>query len=67
MSDTLREEAKRIARAFHEAYEDIAPRVGYRTREESAKPWHEVPKANRELMVLTVMRLLEHGDIGNRP
>ncbi|WP_204057373.1 hypothetical protein [Microbispora corallina] len=30
--------AERIARAFHEAYESLAPHFGYQTREESAVP-----------------------------
>lgn len=39
-----------IARAFHEAYERLAPDFGYKTREASAKPWDEVPENNRALM-----------------
>ena len=50
-----------VARAFHEAYEDLAPRFGYRTREASAKPWDEVPKQNRDLMTATVRRLADDG------
>jgi hypothetical protein len=40
-----------IARAFHEAYERLAPNHGYETRKASAKPWEEVPEANRRLMI----------------
>jgi len=43
--------AERIARKFHEAYERLAPQFGYKTREESAKPWNEVPENNRNLMI----------------
>jgi hypothetical protein len=40
-----------LARAFHETYERLAPKFGYRTREPSAKPWVEVPETNRNLMI----------------
>ncbi len=33
-----------LARHFHETYERLAPEFGYRTREESAKPWEQVPE-----------------------
>ena len=52
-------QAVRIAREFHDAYERLAPEFGYRTREESAKPWHEIPPANRSLMVATVQDLID--------
>lgn len=48
----------RMARAFHEAYEKLAPRFGYKTREESAVSWAEVPEANRELMIATCSLVL---------
>lgn len=48
-----------MARAFHENYEALAPRYGYRTREASAVPWDEVPKANRELMIHTSALVLQ--------
>jgi hypothetical protein len=51
--------AERVAQAFHEAYEELAPEFGYRTREASAKPWADVPSANRALMQATVQRLLD--------
>lgn len=46
-----------IARAFHEAYERLAPSFGYKTREASAKPWSEVPEQNRNLMIAVVESL----------
>jgi hypothetical protein len=52
-----------IARAFHEAYERLAPAHGYTTRKESAKPWSEVPKSNRDLMTATVLALFDQGTI----
>lgn len=51
---TAESEDEAIARAFHEAYERLAPQFGYRTREASAVPWDDVPQANRDLMVATV-------------
>jgi hypothetical protein len=53
-------EAEMIARAFHEAYERLAPDFGYRTREESAKPWGQVPDQNKGLMVAVVQDLLDN-------
>lgn len=50
--------AEDIAQAFHETYERLAPGFGYRTREASAKPWHDVPEANRRLMIATVRALM---------
>jgi hypothetical protein len=55
--------AERIAKAFHDAYERLAPGHGYRTREESAKPWAEVPATNRALMIATVTTLIYEGFI----
>lgn len=40
-----------LARLFHEAYERLAPDFGYRTRQESAVPWADVPETNRRLMI----------------
>jgi hypothetical protein len=54
---------ERIARAFHEAYEQLAPMFGYETREASAKPWAEVPEQNRELMKAVVSALIVKGVI----
>lgn len=55
--------AELIAKAFHEAYEELAPDHGYETREASRKPWTDVPEQNRGLMVAVVARLLERGVI----
>lgn len=55
--------ADQIARAFHEAYEALAPAFGYRTRSESAVPWDVVPEGNKGLMRATVTHLLERGVI----
>jgi hypothetical protein len=56
-------QAETVAIAFHQAYEELAPQYGYRTREASAKPWDEVPEQNAALMVATAARLLETGVI----
>lgn len=51
-------EVERIACEFHTEYETLAPLYGYRTREESAKPWRDVPEQNRKLMCAVVQDLL---------
>jgi len=53
--------AAQIAREFHETYERLAPDFGYRTREESAVPWDEVPSANKVLMKAVAKELLNRG------
>lgn len=53
--------AEQIAREFHDAYERLAPQVGYQTREASAVPWEEVPSGNRRLMIATATDLLNRG------
>lgn len=55
--------AERIAAAFHESYERLAPSKGYETRKESAVPWEQVPEANRTLMVAVAQDLLDRGVI----
>lgn len=55
-------DAEAVARAFHEAYERLAPSFGYETRKESAKPWADVPDKNKRLMIAVaedVMRDVE--------
>jgi hypothetical protein len=49
---------ERIARCFHEHYEQLAPEFGYRTRQASARPWDQVPAENRNLMIATVEALI---------
>lgn len=48
-----------LARLFHEAYEELAPRFSYATRQESAVAWENVPENNRKLMIATAERVLE--------
>ena len=47
-----------VAREFHKAYEDLAPHFGYKTRQDSAVPWEEVPEKNRNLMMAVITELL---------
>jgi hypothetical protein len=54
---------EQIAKAFHDAYERLAPDHGYKTREASAVPWDDVPPANKALMIATVEALIVAGDI----
>lgn len=51
---------ERLAKRFHELYERMAGDFGYKTREESAKPWAEVPVANRKLMIAVCHEILYH-------
>lgn len=53
--------AERVAQAFHEAYERLAPQHGYNTRAESAMPWPQVPLQNRRLMTAVVRDLIGQG------
>jgi len=58
---------ERIAKAFHESYERLAPDFGYKTRKASAKPWEDVSQQNRDLMAAVVQDLLDQGVIQKRP
>lgn len=55
---TFSKEGFVLAQKFHEAYERLAPEFGYKTREASAKPWDEVPKQNRQLMVAVMEEVM---------
>lgn len=52
-----------IAKAFHDTYERLAPTFTYKTRPESAVPWADVPQVNKQLMIATVVALIESGEI----
>lgn len=43
--------AEQLAQKFHETYERLAPQHGYKTREDSAVPWENVPQKNKMLMI----------------
>jgi hypothetical protein len=51
-------ELDRIARAFHETYELLAPEFGYSTREATRVAWEDVPVNNKALMRATIGALL---------
>lgn len=53
------QQVQTIARAFHEAYEQLAPEFGYTTRRSSAVPWDKLPKRNKQLMLAVVAVLLQ--------
>lgn len=63
MTETMPESFERVAKAFHEAYEELAPNFGYKTREASAKPWEDVPVDNKELMKATIEKVYLDGHI----
>ena len=54
--------AEELAKFFHETYEKLAPRFGYKTREASAKTWGDVPEQNRGLMIAVAEKVLERLD-----
>jgi hypothetical protein len=51
-------DAERLAKRFHEIYEQMAPDFGYETRQESAKPWADVPEKNKKLMIAVCHQIL---------
>jgi hypothetical protein len=53
------DQVERVARLFHEAYEELAPQFSYTTRKASAVPWADVPENNKRLMIATVRRLFD--------
>jgi hypothetical protein len=48
-----------IAKSFHDAYEELAPRFGYETRVDSRTVWDNVPPNNRALMTATVAMVVQ--------
>lgn len=57
------EQITAVAKRFHETYEALAPSLGYKTRDESAVPWEQVPETNRLLMRQVVTVLVVEGTI----
>lgn len=55
------DDAVQLARAFHELYERLAPKYGYKTREASAVPWDDVPEQNKRLMCHVASELIDTG------
>lgn len=64
--DRAMSKQERLARAFHEAYERLAPSFGYETRRDSAVPWEDVPEPNRSLMIAVAGEVLAR-PAGTRP
>jgi hypothetical protein len=55
-----------LAEHFHEHYESLAPLYGYKTRFANGKGpplFEELPKENRELMVMTCRKVIEDTDV----
>lgn len=52
-----------LAWCFHNIYEELAPKYGYKTRHETAVPFSGLPDENRELMIATCEKLLDEGVI----
>lgn len=50
--------ARDLAERFHTLYESLAPKFGYETRKESAKPWSQVPEQNKNLMIAVCEQLI---------
>lgn len=51
--------ADRLARRFHEVYEEAAPGFGWETQPRSRVPWAELPDENRRLMGYVAGRITE--------
>jgi hypothetical protein len=60
-------DAGRIARAFHDTYERLAPAYDYETRLESRTHWALVPLENKKLMTAVVQTLLDEGVLSAAP
>jgi len=55
-----------LARLYHRSYEDLAPEFNYKTKNESKKPWEEVPENNRQLMIAAARRVLRQMEAQRR-
>lgn len=58
MNEDIVKRIEEIAKLFHETYERLAPNFGYATMTDSRKPWSEVPKQNKSLMIAVVGELV---------
>ncbi len=52
-------DAEKLAQLFHETYERLAPSYSYKTRDESAVPWAQVPEMNKRLMIAVCAEVLK--------
>ncbi len=55
--------AEKLAQAFHETYEQLAPAFGYATRKASAVPWRQVPVRNQRLMIAVAQKLIDTSQV----
>lgn len=53
--------AEKVAKAFHETYERLAPAFGYKTRSETALSWSDIPLPYKDLMVAVAKELIDSG------
>lgn len=51
--------AEELAMNFHQIYEELAPKLGYETRKESAVPWKDVPENNQKLMIAVAEEIMK--------
>lgn len=47
-----------VARRFHDHYEELAPKFGYKTREASRVPFDQLPESNKQLMIAVAGRII---------
>src|ERR1019366_6621033 len=57
---------EKLAELFHKTYEDLAPSFGYKTRDDSAKPWEDVPAKNKKLMIAVCAEIRDRFEYGPR-
>ena len=50
--------AESVAKLFHETYERLAPVYNHETRQETRRPWEEVPERNKRLMIAVAAEVL---------
>lgn len=53
----IKEEAERLAKWFHNQYEDEAIRNGWATQKDCKVPFDELPEANRKTMIAVCEKL----------
>ncbi len=59
--------AEYMACWMHESYELNAIRAGYKTRKASRGRWEDVPKANKDTMILTCQEFLDRFTVTRKP
>jgi cupin superfamily acireductone dioxygenase involved in methionine salvage len=51
---------EKVAKLFHDTYERLAPQYGYKTRDETAVAWEDVPWPNKALMIAVAATVREY-------